>query len=135
MTITIDVTVNAPVEAAWNAWTSPAQITRWNFASDEWACPRAELDLRPGGKFKYRMEAKDGSMGFDFEGEFTAVIPNRRIEYSLGDDRKVSVDFVSEAGATRIVESFDAEDANSGEAQRQGWLSILHNFKKLVENR
>ncbi len=74
-------------------------------------------------------------MGFDFEGEFTAVIPNRRIEYSLGDDRKVTVDFVSEAGATRIVESFDAEDANSGEAQRQGWLSILHNFKKLVENR
>ena len=135
MTITIDVTVDAPVEAVWNAWTSPAQITRWNFASDDWACPRAELDLRPGGKFSYRMEAKDGSMGFDFEGEFTAVIPNRRIEYSLGDERKVSIDFVSEAGATRIVESFDAEDAHTGEAQRRGWLSILHNFKKLVENR
>ena len=135
MKITIDVTVNAPVEAAWKAWTSPAQITQWNFASDDWACPSAELDLRPGGKFKYRMEAKDGSIGFDFEGEFTAVTPNRRIEYSLGDDRKVSIDFVPESGATRIVENFEAEDAHSGEAQRQGWLSILQNFKKLVESR
>jgi uncharacterized protein YndB with AHSA1/START domain len=135
MIITIDVTVNASVEAAWEAWTTPDQITRWNFASDDWSCPRAELDLRAGGKFKYRMEAKDGSIGFDFEGVFTVVIPNQKLEYSLGDDRKVTVDFIPEAGATRIVESFQAEDAHSGEAQRQGWLAILHNFKKLVDGR
>ncbi|AOS45965.1 hypothetical protein Verru16b_03056 [Lacunisphaera limnophila] len=135
MTITIETTVAASVATAWQAWTSPAAITQWNFASPDWSCPRAELDLRPGGKFKYRMEAKDGSFGFDFEGEFTAVIPNQKLEYSLGDDRKVSVDFIAEGGATRIVESFQAEDAHAGEAQRQGWLAILHNFKKFVDGR
>lgn len=134
MTITIEITVAAPVSTAWRAWTSPDLITKWNFALDEWACPRAEIDLRVGGKFKYRMEAKDGSMGFDFEGEFTAVESNRRIEYSLGDDRKVTVEFIPEAGKTRVVEKFEAEDAHSAEQQRQGWLAILGNFKKLVES-
>jgi uncharacterized protein YndB with AHSA1/START domain len=134
MTITIETTVAAPVETAWKVWTSPELITKWNFASDDWACPRATLDLRPGGKFSYRMEAKDGSFGFDFGGEFTAVEPNRRIEYSLGDNRKVLIEFLPAAGKTRIVESFEAENAHSAEQQRQGWQSILNNFKKLVES-
>jgi len=134
MTITIETPVSAPVETAWDAWTSPDLITRWNFASDDWACPRADIDLRPGGKFNYRMEAKDGSVGFDFEGEFISVEPHRRIEYSLGDDRTVEVEFVPEAGKTRVVERFEAEDAHSAELQRQGWQSILNNFKKLVDS-
>ncbi len=134
MTITIETTVSASVAATWKAWTSPDSITQWNFASDDWACPRAEIDLRPGGKFKYRMEAKDGSMGFDFEGEFTEVDPDRRIVYSLGDDRKVAVAFVPVAGMTRVTESFEAEDAHSAEQQKQGWQSILNNFKKFVES-
>jgi uncharacterized protein YndB with AHSA1/START domain len=133
MNITIEITVNAQIEKAWRAWTSPELITRWNFASDDWACPRAELDLRRGGEFKYRLEAKDGSMGFDFEGAFTAVDIKRRIEYSLGDDRKVTVDFIPEEGSTRIVETFEAEDVHSAEQQKQGWQSILGNFKKFVE--
>jgi uncharacterized protein YndB with AHSA1/START domain len=134
MTITIDITVAAPSEKVWTAWTSPAHITEWNFASDNWACPRADLDLRPGGKFNYRMEAKDGSMGFDFEGEFTSIETNRRIEYSLGDGRKVTIDFVAEVGGTRVVESFEAEDEHSAEQQKQGWHDILINFKKHVES-
>ncbi len=134
MTIAIETTVTAPVETAWNAWTSPDFITKWNFASDDWACPRADIDLRTGGKFNYRMEAKDGSVGFDFEGEFTAVDPHRRIEYSLGDDRKVVVEFIPVAGQTRVIESFEAEDAHSAEQQKQGWQSILNNFKKLVDS-
>jgi uncharacterized protein YndB with AHSA1/START domain len=133
MTITIETAVNAPVETAWDVWTSPDFITRWNFASDDWACPSAKIDLQPGGKFSYRMEAKDGSVGFDFEGEFTSVSPNHRIEYSLGDDRKVTIEFRSEEGKTRVIETFDAEDAHSGEQQRQGWQSILNNYKKLVD--
>ena len=133
MKIAIETTVNASAEAAWTAWTSPQLITQWNFASDDWVCPRAQIDLRPGGKFNYRMEAKEGSMGFDFEGGFTAVIPHRRIEYSLGDNRNVVVEFIPEGGKTRIIESFEAEDAHSAEQQRQGWQSILNNFKNLIE--
>lgn len=135
MTITIETTVSASVATAWEAWTSPQFITQWNFASDDWVCPRAESDLRPGGTFNYRMEAKDGSMGFDFEGVFTSVEPNRRIAYSLGDDRKVVVAFEPVAGQTRVSESFEAEDALSGEQQKQGWQSILNNFKKRVDRR
>jgi uncharacterized protein YndB with AHSA1/START domain len=133
MTIRIETTVEAPVQTAWHAWTSPDMITRWNFASDDWACPRAEIDLRPGGSFNYRMEAKDGSMGFDFAGQFTVVDAPRRIEYALGDDRKVIVEFSAVAGGTRVVESFEAEDAFSAEQQKQGWQAILDNFKKLVD--
>ncbi|MGJ8655812.1 MAG: SRPBCC family protein [Akkermansiaceae bacterium] len=133
MTITIETTVDALVEEAWKAWTSPEIITQWNFATDDWACPRAQLDLREGGKFNYRMEAKDGSMGFDFEGVFLVVEQNRKIEYTLGDDRKVTIEFLTEDGKTRIVESFEAEDEHAAEQQKQGWQLILNNFKKLVE--
>lgn len=133
MEIAIETTVSAPVEKAWEAWTTPESITQWNFASEDWRCPRAELSLTPGGKFNYRMEAKDGSVGFDFEGEFTAIDSNREIEYSLGDDRKVNVKFISVHEGTRVVETFEAEDAFSAEQQRQGWQSILDNFKKHVD--
>lgn len=131
--ITIETTVSAPVEASWHAWTSPQCIIQWNFASEDWTCPRAEIDLRQGGKFNYRMEAKDGSMGFDFEGTFTSVIPLQKIEYLLGDVRKVVVEFVPDGGTTRIVESFEAEDVHTSEQQKQGWQSILNHFKNLVE--
>lgn len=134
MTISIETTVKASVETVWRAWTSAEHVTHWNFASDDWACPRANLDLRPGGKFNYRMEAKDGSAGFDFEGEFTTVVIHQRIEYSLGDNRKVSVAFIPEADKTRVVESFEAEDVYSAEQQKQGWQSILNNFKNHVES-
>jgi len=134
MTISIETIVAAPVEIAWKAWTSPDLITRWNFASDDWACPKADIDLREGGKFSYRMEAKNGSVGFDFEGEFTAVDPNKRIEYSLSDERRVVVEFLPEGEKTRVVESFEAEDEHSAEQQRQGWMAILNNYKNLVES-
>jgi uncharacterized protein YndB with AHSA1/START domain len=135
MTVTIETAVAASVATAWKAWTSPDSITQWNFASADWVCPRAEIDLRPGGKFNYRMEAKDGSVGFDFEGEFTAVDPHRRIEYSLGDDRKVVIEFLPVAGTTCVRESFEAEDAHSAEQQKQGWQAILNNYKLFVEGR
>ena len=134
MIITIETTVAAPVETAWNAWISPELIIQWNFASDDWACPRAEIELLVGGRFNYRMEAKDGSMGFDFEGEFTSVDLHQRIEYSLGDDRTVLIEFMPDAEKTRVVETFEAEDTQSAEQQRQGWQSILNNFKKLVDS-
>lgn len=133
MQITIETTVNAPLEAVWSAWVTPADITRWNFASDDWCCPAARLDLVAGGEFSYRMEAKDGSFGFDFEGTFTAITPQRAIEYSLGDERKVRVDFIETGTGIRVVETFDAEDQNSAEQQRQGWQAILENFRKHVE--
>lgn len=133
MNITIQTTVKASPQKAWEAWTSPASITQWNFASEDWQCPRAQLDLRPGGTFNYRMEAKDGSMGFDFEGEFTSITPHCLIEYSMGDARKVKVEFIPDGDDTRLIETFEAEDQNSAEQQRQGWQAILDNFKKFTE--
>jgi uncharacterized protein YndB with AHSA1/START domain len=133
MKITIETTVNAPVEKVWKAWTTPENITQWNFASEDWQCPRAKLSLTCGGKFNYRMEAKDGSFGFDFEGEFTSITVNHEIEFSLGDNRKVAVIFIPAGNATRVVETFEAEDEHSAEQQRQGWQAILNNFKKHVE--
>jgi uncharacterized protein YndB with AHSA1/START domain len=135
MEITIESTVNASMDRVWAAWTSPEEITQWNFASDDWKCPSAQIDLKVGGRFNYRMEAKDGSMGFDFEGEFTGIAPKKSIEYSLGDDRNVTVSFLQVEEGTRVVETFEAEDEMSAEQQKQGWQSILNNFKKHVEGR
>jgi uncharacterized protein YndB with AHSA1/START domain len=131
--ITVQTTVNAPVEKVWEYWTSPEHITKWNYASDDWHTTRAENDLRVGGKFLSRMEAKDGSSGFDFEGIYEAVIPNEVIEYSLGDGRKVRVDFIDNGNGTKIVETFDAENVHSEEQQRTGWQNILDNFKRYIE--
>lgn len=131
--ITVEATINAPIDIVWNCWTNPEHITKWNFASDDWHSPKAENDLRVGGKFTSRMEAKDGSFGFDFSGIYTNVKTNELIEYTLGDERKVSVSFIGEHGTTKVIESFEAETENSEELQRGGWQMILNNFKKHAE--
>ncbi|NVK58374.1 MAG: SRPBCC domain-containing protein [Alteromonadaceae bacterium] len=135
MEISVEKEVKAPLRMVWDAWVTPDDITRWNFAIDEWCCPKAELDLEVGGIFNYRMEAKDGSAGFDFEGEFTEITPYKSIHYTLGDDREVKVQFIETENGVRVVETFEAEDENSAEQQRQGWFSILDNFKKHVESK
>ena len=119
----------------WEYWSKPEHITKWNSASDDWHTPRAENDLRVGGKFTARMEAKDGSFGFDFGGIYDAVRENEYIEYTLGDGRKVKVHFKDQGDSTKVTESFDAESTNSVELQRGGWQAILDNFKKYVEGK
>lgn len=131
--ITIESTVNAPVEKVWEYWTKPEHITQWNSASDDWHTPRAENDLRAGGSFASRMEAKDGSMGFDFGGVYDAVRTNEYIEYTMGDSRKVKINFSTQGKQTNVTESFEAENTNSVEMQRSGWQAILDNFKKYTE--
>lgn len=135
MKITIETEVDAPATVVWEAWVLPEDITRWNYAIEEWCCPKAEIDLVVGGKFNYRMEAKDGSVGFDFEGEFTKIIPQKTIQYKLGDDREVNIEFIESGNRVKIIESFDAEDENSAQQQKQGWINILPNFKKHVEHK
>lgn len=135
MRISIETEVEASLATAWGAWVTPEDIKSWNFAIDEWCCPRAEINLKAGGKFKYRMEAKDGSMGFDFEGTFTKVTLNKSIHFELDDKRVVTVDFVETANGVSVIETFEAEDENSAEQQRQGWQSILNNFKRHVESK
>jgi len=131
--ITVGAEINAPVEKVWEFWTDPKHIVRWNNASDDWHTPKAENDLRVGGKFLSRMEAKDGSMGFDFIGEYTKVEPLRQIEYTLEDDRRVQISFAAESDKTRVTETFEAEQENSVELQQFGWQSIVNNFKRYVE--
>ena len=133
-TITIETTINAPVEKVWKCWSTPEDIMKWNNASPDWHTPSAKNDLRQGGKFIARMEARDGSMGFDFGGTYSEVILHKHISFTLEDNRKVTVIFSSLANSTRVVESFEAESTNSEELQRTGWQSILDNFKKYVEN-
>lgn len=131
--VTVEATIGVPVEMAWDLWNNPQHIVNWNFAVDDWHCPTAKNDLRVGGKLEARMEAKDGSFGFDFEGIYDEVKPNERIAYTLGDGRKVSVDFKSNGTSTTITEVFDAESTNPVEMQREGWQAILNNFKKYAE--
>ena len=131
--ITVENTVNAPVEKVWKYWTNPEHITKWNYASDDWHSPWAKADLREGGSFSARMEAKDGSMGFDFGGIYNVLRPNEYIEYTIGDGRKVKVNFTSNGDVTKVVESFEAENTNSIELQKGGWQAILDNFKKYTE--
>ncbi len=133
-TITVQSTVKAPVEKVWNLWTSPEHITNWNNASEDWHTPSAENDLRVGGKFLSRMEAKDGSFGFDFWGIYDEVKPNELIEYTLADNRKVKISFTGNGNETNVEETFEAESTNSTELQKTGWQSILDNFKKYVES-
>ena len=131
--ITIQTTVKSSIEKVWTAWTTPADINQWNAASDDWHNPRSTNDLRVGGRFSYRMEAKDGSMGFDFEGTYTKLVHEKLIDYVLEDGRTVSVAFEPVSGGITVVEAFDAEDSNSAEMQRQGWQSILDRFGSYVE--
>lgn len=131
--LTIEAVINAPVEKVWDYWTKPEHITKWNSASDDWHTPTATNDLRVGGKFTSRMEAKDGSMGFDFWGIYDKIITNEYIEYTLGDERKVKVNFSGSGNETKVVSSFEAESQNSLELQQGGWQAILNNFKSYTE--
>lgn len=132
-TITVEATINAPVEKVWKFWTSPEHIIQWYSASDDWHTPKAENNLRVGGKFLTRMEAKDGSLGFDFFGEYTKVEINKEIVCTLGDGRHVQVLFESIGDQTTVTELFEPETENTIELQKGGWQAILNNFKKHVE--
>lgn len=132
-TITVQTKVNAPVEKVWKYWNEPEHITQWCAASDDWHAPHAENDLRKEGKFKTTMAAKDGSVSFDFEGEYTRVVPNKKIDYVMSDGRKVSITFSGDGGTTDIKETFDPESTNPPELQRDGWQSILNRFKAHAE--
>jgi uncharacterized protein YndB with AHSA1/START domain len=131
--ITVQVIVHSSLEKVWRIWISPIDIMNWNAASEEWHTTKAENDLRTGGRFSYRMEAKDGSMGFDFGGIYSEVILQQRISYILGDERIVSIDFSSIDDKTMIVETFEPETTNSLELQRDGWQAILNRFKNYAE--
>ena len=128
--ITVTTKVNAPVEKVWTLFNGPEHITKWAAASDDWHTTKSENDLRKGGKFTSRMEAKDGSFGFDFGGVYDEVRENEYIEYTLGDGRKVTIDFTPEGDSTSIVQTFEPEAQNSREMQQGGWQAILDNFKK-----
>jgi uncharacterized protein YndB with AHSA1/START domain len=132
MHITVSTLVAAPLEAVWAAYTTPEDICAWNAASPEWHTPRATVDLRPGGRFCSRMEARDGSFGFDFEGEYTAVEPLQRIEYAFGD-RHAQVHFHPTPGGVQVTVQFDAETTHTEAQQREGWQSILNNFARHVQ--
>jgi len=131
--ITVSATIKAPLDSVWKCWTTPEHIMQWNNASDDWHTTRAENDLRVGGKFLSRMEARDGSVGFDFFGIYDTVNANSLIEYTLGDDRRVRITFTSNGNETNIVEIFEAEEINTVEMQKGGWQAILDNFKKYAE--
>jgi uncharacterized protein YndB with AHSA1/START domain len=132
--LTVATTVNAPVEKVWEYWSSPEHITKWCTPTEEWHTPTAENDLRTGGKFSSRMEAKDGSMGFDFAGVYDEVRPNEYIEYTIGDGRKVEITFSINGNQTKVVENFEAESINPIEMQQGGWQAIIDNFKKYTES-
>jgi len=132
-TITVANLINAPMEKVWKYWTDPERIVKWNCASEDWCTPYATIDLREGGKFLSRMEAKDGSFGFDFGGVYSEVKPNQLIAYTLDDGRKVRIAFISLGNRTKVSESFEAESENPIELQKGGWQAILDNFKKYVE--
>ncbi|MCU6793826.1 MULTISPECIES: SRPBCC family protein [Paenibacillus] len=132
-TITVETTVHKPVGQVWKHWTEPQHITKWCFASDDWHAPNADNDLRVGGNFVTRMEAKDGSFGFDFGGVYDEVRINEFISYTIGDGRKVAITFISQENDTKVIETFEAETTNSIEMQKAGFQAILDNFKKYSE--
>lgn len=131
--ITVEATVNAPVEKVWKIWNTPDDIVQWNTADPGWHTPSSENDLRAGGRFKHRMEAKDGSFGFDFEGIYDQVELHKEITYTMADGRKSTTLFTTQGGQTHIETTFDAETENDPEFQKQGWQAILDNFVKYVE--
>lgn len=131
--VTVRARVNAPVAKTWEIWNTPEHIMKWNTASDDWHTTKSENDLRAGGTFSARMEAKDGSFGFDFGGQYDEVVPHQRIAYTLGDGRKVSIDFTDHGDSTEVVETFDAENENPVDMQRAGWQAIMDNFRQYCE--
>lgn len=132
MQITVQTTVAAPLAVVWKAYTTPADIIQWNAASSDWHTTTSRVDLRVGGEFSSRMEAKDGSFGFDFAGTYTAVIPQRLIEYAFGG-RRARIEFVEGKDGVTVIVTFDAESINSLEQQRSGWQAILDNFRRHTE--
>jgi uncharacterized protein YndB with AHSA1/START domain len=135
MKITVDKVVNANLHNVWDAWNNPADIKQWNSAQDDWHTTQSTVDLREGGKFVARMEARDGSEGFDFEGTYTRIVPHKAIEYRMNDGREVKVEFAEHADGVLVKETFDAETENAPELQRQGWQAILDNFARHVEGK
>ncbi|MEZ5072476.1 MAG: SRPBCC family protein [Bacteroidales bacterium] len=133
-TITVETRVHATLQKVWECWTEPEHIVHWNFAGEDWHCPTAENDLQPGGKFSWRMEAKDGSMGFDFSGTYILIHDRESIRLTLDDDRKVHLQFRDRGGIVEIIEIFEPESVNELSLQRQGWQAILDNFRKYTES-
>ena len=135
MKITVETVVNAKLNDVWTAWSNPEDIKQWNSPHESWHTTSSAVDLREGGRFTARMEAKDGSTGFDFEGTYTRVVPNRIIDFRMSDGREVNIEFDERAGGVAVKETFDAETENSQEMQRGGWQAILDNFARHVERR
>jgi uncharacterized protein YndB with AHSA1/START domain len=132
--ITIESIIAASSTKVWDYWTNPHHITKWNFASSDWQCPRASNDLRVGGKYSARMEAKDGSFGFDFDVIYTEVVLKKRLSYRMEDGREATTTFESVGESTKVVTVFDAEKTHSEQMQRDGWQAILDNFKAYTES-
>lgn len=133
--ITVEISVQAGMRKVWEYWTKAEHITHWNFATEDWSCPKAENDLRPNGAFSWRMEAKDGSMGFDFTGTYDKIVDQELISYHMSDGRKVDIEFAQNGSEVRVSETFDAEGTHTDEQQRAGWQAILGNFKNYVESK
>src|SRR5690554_3540177 len=133
--ITVEGTINAPVEKVWKVWNTPTDIMQWNAADPSWHTPSSENDLRVGGRFRNRMEARDGNFGFDFEGVYDKLEVYKEITYTMGDGRKATTLFKEQDGKTHIETTFDAETENSLEKQKQGWQAIMDNFVKYVESK
>jgi uncharacterized protein YndB with AHSA1/START domain len=131
--ITVQNTIEAPIEIVWEYWTNPEHVKNWNFASNDWHCPRASSDFIVDGEFHYIMAAKDGSVEFDFCGTFTNIVLHQSIQIFLEDGREVRLQFTKEGAATKLIETFEPEEVNSLELQKQGWQAILNNFKSYVE--
>ncbi len=134
-TITVETTVNQPIAQVWERWTQPEHITHWNFASDDWHCPAAVNNVQPGERFSWRMEARDGSVGFDFSGVYDQVQPHKQIVYTMDDGRQATIDFTDLGDRTKVTETFEAEGTHSIELQRSGWQAILDNFRKYAETK
>lgn len=132
--IEVSAKINAQVEKVWDCWTKPEHITKWNFADPSWHCPKAENDLKVGGKYLARMEAKDGSFGFDFEVIYDTITEYQEISYTMADGRKATTLFAANETQTTVTTTFDAETENAVELQQNGWQAILNNFKNYVEN-
>jgi uncharacterized protein YndB with AHSA1/START domain len=131
--ITVEVLINASPEKTWQFWTEPTHIVQWNNASDDWHTTKAHNDIKQGGQFNYRMEAKYGSWGFDFAGEYSKVLPFKEIHYTMADNRKVEILFLQQPNGTLVRETFEAETTNPIEMQQSRWQAILNNFKKHIE--
>jgi uncharacterized protein YndB with AHSA1/START domain len=133
--ITVETLVRAPLATVWDAWNSPSDIKQWNSPSDDWHTTRSDVDLREGGRFLSRMEAKDGSAGFDFEGTYTRVVPKEAIEYRMSDGREVRVEFLERPDGTIVRNTFDPESENPADMQQAGWQAISDNFGRHVESK